>query len=494
MGELAAARRPWYDGVTGYQWLVLVIASLGWVFDVFEGQIFVANMNEAMPSLLPPAAGRLDEVARQQEVFDYNRLALATFLLGGAVGGILFGRLSDRIGRTRTMILTIATYSAFTFVSSLSQTWWHLVVCRFLVALGVAGEWAVASSLVAEVFPKRARARSLAIFHASSVLGTLLAVAAGFVITSDRYLPLPGGGELRGWRLSFLLGGIPALLIIWVRLSLREPQSWQQDQAARRREPGRAGSGFFELFGPQLLVKSMVGMSLAAIGMATFWGVHIYGKDLLRQDEENACLAEVLSKGPEPSASPSARRIVAEVQEESPGNVPRLRERLAPEKGATAQLLQPYVTRIKRWEMTGMLLVTLGGGLGLVCFGPLSEWLGRRGAFLVFVVGGLLISQLLFQVGFGRTVLLAALPVFGFLTLGMHAGFAVYFPELFPTRLRGTGTGFCFNVGRILAAPVLFLSGWKVGWQTSAAILSLLFLLGPLILLAAPETRGTELE
>jgi MFS family permease len=490
MGESATARRPWYDGVTRYQWLVLVIASLGWVFDVFEGQIFVATKDEAMSSLLPAETRRLDEASRKHLVFNYNRFALATFLVGGALGGILFGRLSDRIGRTRTMILTIATYSAFTFVSSLSQTWWHLVVCRFLVALGVAGEWAVASSLVAEVFPKRARARSLAIFHASSVLGTLLAVAAGLFITTDRYLPLPGGWELRGWRLGFLLGGVPALLIIWVRLSLREPESWRQEQEALRREPGRSGNHFFELFGPQLLLKSLVGLGLAAVGMATFWGVHIYGKDLLRQDEVNTCLAEVVGKGPDPSLPAPLRRLFDDVQKEAPGGAARLREWLSEEKGSA----NPYAKRIKRWDMIGMLLVTLGGGLGLVCFGPLSEWLGRRGAFLVYVVGGLLISQLVFQVGFGRAVLLATLPVFGFLTLGMHAGFAVYFPELFPTRLRGTGTGFCFNVGKLVAAPVLFLSGWQVGWQMSASILSLLFLLGPLILLAAPETRGSDLE
>jgi MFS family permease len=498
MSVLEETRRPWYHGVTRYQWLVLVIASLGWVFDVFEGQIFVATKDEAMSSLLPPAAGRLDEESHRKEVFDYNRLALASFMVGGALGGILFGRMSDRIGRTRTMIVTIATYSVFTFVSSLSQTWWHLVACRFLVALGVAGEWAVASALVAEVFPRRARARSLAIFHASSVLGTLLAVAAGFFITTDRYLPLPGGGVLRGWRLAFVLGGIPALLIIWVRWSLREPERWQREERASRTGRALAGDGFLDLFGPQLLRKSLIGLGLAAIGMATFWGVHIYGKDLLRQDEENLCLAEVLAQHADPGLPPLLRQLLGEVREESAGSptngVPLLRERLSKRKGGTTLLLSPYARRIKRWEMTGMLLVTLGGGLGLVSFGPLSEWLGRRGAFLVFQVGGLVVSLVLFRAGFGRPILLYALPVFGFLTLGMHAGFAVYFPELFPTRLRGTGTGFCFNVGKLVAAPLLFLSGLQATWQTSAPVVSLLFLLGPLLLLKAPETRGCELD
>ncbi len=456
--------RPWYAEVTGYQWLVLVIASLGWIFDVFEGQIFVASMTEAMPSLLR------GQSYSQALIDNINRIALAGFLLGGALGGIWFGRLSDRIGRTRTMVLTIATYSVFTFVSALSQAWWHLVICRFLVAMGVGGEWAVASAMVAEVFPKRARAWSLAIFHASSVFGTLLAILAGVVLIANRSfritLPLLGW-ELSGWRLAFVLGVVPALLIIWIRLSLREPEAWRQGHEAQKRS-ATAGS-FFELFTGAYRTRTLVGVGLAAIGLATFWGVHIYGKNLLRQTEENECLAQALSSSQPATPEP----ITAEQR---------------------AQLLQPYTRQIKNWEMIGMLAVTLGGGVGLVCFGPLAEWLGRRGAFLFFLLGGLISALCLFQFVTGKVALLVLLPVFGFLTLGMHAGFAVYFPELFPTRIRGSGTGFCFNAGRILAAPLLFLGGLNVGWQTSASVLSLLFLLGLPLLLIAPETKGCELE
>jgi MFS family permease len=145
-----------------------------------------------------------------------------------------------------------------------------------------------------------------------------------------------------------------------------------------------------------------------------------------------------------------------------------------------------------------MLLVTTGGGVGLVSFGPISQRLGRRGAFLVFQLGGLAAALILFNLLSGVTVICVFLPIFGFLTLGMHAGYAVYFPELFPTRLRSTGGGFCFNVGRLLAAPILFLSGWmQKDWGytlgDAASLLSLLFLLGALLLLLAPETRGRDL-
>jgi MFS family permease len=145
-----------------------------------------------------------------------------------------------------------------------------------------------------------------------------------------------------------------------------------------------------------------------------------------------------------------------------------------------------------------MFLVTTGGGLGLLAFGPICERLGRRGAFLLFHLGGLAAALLLFQGVSGLIAVGVVLPIFGFLTLGMHAGYAVYFPELFPTRLRSTGAGFCFNVGRILAAPILILSGWMrkvehISLNDAAALLSLLFLLGALLLLLAPETKGQDL-
>jgi MFS family permease len=434
-------RGRWYEGVTAYQWWVLALASLGWVFDVFEGQIFVASMNEAMPALLPANTSAGDRAF-------FNNITLAAFLLGGALGGVLFGVLADRFGRKRMMSYTILLYSLFTCLSAFSQQWWHLASFRFLVALGVGGEWAVASALVAEVFPQRARAWSQSIFHASSVLGTFLAVAAGTWIVGNRDLEwsfhLFGQPvELAGWRLGFVVGALPALLIIAVRWGLREPERWAQSR--------HAGAGnVAALFAPGLRARTLVGVGLATVGLATFWGAHIYGKDALRQAWARAAV-------------------------------------------------EADAAELKRAEMLGMLLTTVGGGLGLVCFGPLAERLGRRGAFLFFQAGGLAAALVLFQALTTPVAVQVFLPVFGFLTLGMHAGFAVYFPELYPTTLRGTGTGLCFNAGRVLAAPILFLGGWlqrdaDLSLARIASLVALLFVPGMLLLLAAPETRGQELQ
>jgi MFS family permease len=425
----------WYTGITRYQWLVLAIASLGWIFDVFEGQIFVAGQKLVLGELLPPGSGEGD-------INYYGNLINGFFLAGGALGGVSFGILSDRIGRVRTMILTILVYSLFTGLSALAQTWWHFGVCRFLVALGTGGEWAVGSAFVAEVFPTRARAWSLAIFHASSMFGTYLAIAAGeFVL---------GNPEL-GWRWGFMIGAVPAFLTLWARAGLRESEKWRHAESQRSDDdrPGVAN-----LLKPPFAGRTLLGVGLATVGLATFWGMYTYGKNTL------------------------------------PRAVSAAADPLAP---------APY---LHGWEMLGMFLVTTGGGLGLL-FGPLSERLGRRGAFLFFHLGGLAAALLLFKVLSGVLAVALFLPVFGFLALGMHAGYAVYFPELYPTGLRSTGAGFCFNVGRLTAFPIVVFIGWLqrtppeglgMPLQNAASLLSFLFLAGAALLVFAPETKGKQLE
>jgi MFS family permease len=469
-------QQKWYEGITRYQWVVLIIASLGWIFDVFEGQIFVASMNEAMPSLEPTAI--------EGDIARYNNIALGAFLLGGALGGIVFGLISDRIGRTKTMSITILFYSVFTCVSALSQTWWHMAIFRFLVAMGVGGEWAIASAMVYEVFPRRARAHVGGIFHASSVFGTYLAVAVGyFVIGSDAIQTWANSLDIEWfdpqtipWRLGFAIGVVPALLIIWIRLSLKEPENWQRARAEAITRNGKKMGSLTELFSSEFSRKTFVGVSLAAIGLATFWGAHIYAKNVLKDSAINEMVEARIAVDPN------------DIQDSLIGVTTDIKDSIRED------ILANSVSTIKGWEMFGMLITATGGGIGLIAFGPLCNQIGRIKTFMFFHLGGFISAMILFNVPMSTTLLYTALPIFGFLTLGMHAGYAIYFPELFPTRIRATGTGFCFNAGRIIAAPILFFGGelqkaFATGAQQIACGLSFLFLIGLLILLAAPETK-----
>jgi MFS family permease len=345
--------------------------------------------------------------------------------------------------------------------------------------MGVGGEWAVASAMVAEVMPTRSRSVMSSIFHGSSVFGTLLAAATIAMLIGNQALndQLAAAGW-EAWRIGFAIGALPALLTLWIRWKLREPDSWKRahQRAAEdeSQKPGRIG----ELFWSENLRATVVGVTLSTIGLVTFWGIHIYGKNaLLRRAQQDVLKTEsIVQPGPDASA---AQQDAFQAQSRS--------------------AYQKHAGEIKRAEMLSMVLNTLGGGLGLVLFGWISNMLGRKGAFILYHVVAFALVLLLFQVllpsDASPVVLAICLPVFGFFTLGMHAGYAVYFPELYPTRLRGTGAGFCFNMGRLgTAAAFLIFGFWiRISPESQALWLAPLYLAGAVVVLFGRETRGVEL-
>lgn len=459
LDDMRGEKLAWYAGIDRYQWLVLTVCSLGWIFDIFEGQIFVASMREAIPSLTDDP-GQVDVL---------NRWAMASFLVGGALGGVVFGWLADRIGRSKTLALTIVVYSLFTFITAFAQAPWQFILLRFVVALGTGGEWAVGAAFVAEVFPKRSRPWMGSIFHGSSVVGTFLAVFAGAYVIGNQDL-----GEW-AWRWGFALGALPAILVLWIRWSMKEPERWVEAHAQELESEEHEAPRLLALFMGPMLRRTLFGLALSTTGIATFWGVHIFGKSVTLHRAEQQYLVE------------------AGVPVDSTGENRK-------------NALEPYQQSIKNAEMLGMFVTTLGGGLGLLSFGAISNWLGRRGAFVFYYLGGFVATLVVFLWVYhsgNLPLILVTLPVFGFLTLGMHAGYAVYFPELYPTRLRSSGSGFCFNVGRFTAAPILLITalfqgpindgGWGMSNEEVATWMSVLFLVGAVISLFGPETRGQEL-
>jgi len=412
----------WYSEVTRYQWLVLIVASLGWVFDAFEGQIFNITRAAMLSDIL-------DVPANDPQVKLWGDYFLGIFLAGGTLGGLLFGSLGDKYGRQPIMVVTILFYSIFSGLTYFATELWHVGVLRFLVAMGVGGEWAVAAALVAEIFPAKARTHAGGIFHSTGVLGTWLAAAVGLWVGAE-------------WRGAYLIGILPALLTLWVRASIKEPERWHEAKAK-----GERMGSFGELFGNSLWRKrALLGMALAAVGLGTFWGVCVATQDLTR---------ELLLRLGVPAADAATKATFA----------------------------------------FGIIQI-IGAGIGQVSFGPLCARFGRRATFAGFHLLSFLIVPIVCYVPSSYGMMLLLLPLFGFLTYASHAGYAIYFPELFPNHLRATGSSFCFNAGRLAAVPVLLLSGkLKATLDLREAVTWLggFFLFGLVVLLFLPETKDKEL-
>ncbi len=284
------------------------------------------------------------------------------------------------------------------------------------------------------------------------MIGTGLASLTGMVLVA------PGA-----WRMGFLLGLAPALLVFWIRMSLREPDRWlgarevaktaspapgslTHGSASAGLSPSRAFGELGELFGRgPWRSRALLGLGLATIGLATFWGIFAWSPELV---------GLIL-----------ANRVPKDVQQAL---------------SSRAYLVMNFT----------------GGLLGLLSFAPLASWRGRRLAFAVYHVGAAVTAPVTFMAATSYAQALWLLPVMAFFVLGMHAGYAIYFPELFPTRLRATGSSVCFNVGRVLGAVILLVRGSlgsALGLRWAVVVLSGLFWVGLLILKFAPETHGREL-
>jgi MFS family permease len=418
--------RPWWSAIGRYQWTVLLMTWLGFLFDLMDSTLYTLVMGPALGELLAPDAS-------VQNIGWYGGLIFSIFLVGWALGGIVFGVVADYVGRKRTLMLTILIYATFTGLAATAGSWWELGIYRFLTGLGVGGEWAAGAALLAETWPEKARAKGAAILQTSAGMGYF---AAAFI-----YL-LVGGYS---WRLVFLVGTFPALLVFLIRGKLQESERWLVER-------GEGASAqrftFVQIFRGDLRRDTIVGSLLASIANFGFWGVSAWVPALIQS------------------------RIAAD---------PSLTQ------GASVSSYVSYA----------IMILTLGSLPGYGGVAALADRVGRKAAFLVFYVGAAISAPLIFLGPWSLGQMLVLLPLLGFFTLGIYAGFPIYLPELFPTRLRTTGAGFCFNIGRIVSAAGPFLTGVMVlytgSFEYAISLLSFVYVLGPVTLLFARETRGQAL-
>ena len=419
--------KSWWQGISRYQWLVLFIAWLGWVFDAMDATIYAIVLHPALHDLLQFPG----ETVSTEQVGWYGGIIFSIFLIGWAIGGICFGVVADRIGRAKTLIITILIYAIFTGLAALSQDWWHLAIYRFLTALGIGGEWAAGAALVAETWPEEKRAKAAGILQS--------AWAAGFFLAASFNLLLKG----YGWRVMFVIGVLPAFVSLLVRWHVKEPDRWAKVHA---RDTTTSPARITDIFHPPLRRSTIVGSALAFVAVFGLWGATNWAPTLIRE-------------------------------------LPDL-------KGSDAATLSASVSYA---------IMALNGGalFGYLGFGPLADRFGRRAVFAFMCLGSLVMLPITYLVPTTYTGVLLLLPLLGFFNNGIFSGFPIYLPELYPTRLRATGAGFCFNAGRVLASAAPFLTGWLVmelgSFGKAASTVALIYLVGLVILIFAPETRGKPL-
>jgi len=427
-------------GITRYQWLVLFAAWLGWGFDVFDGLLFNYVAPNCIPTLLhlPPGS---PEALRQTQ---YWTAALTSLLLlGWAAGGMLFGYICDRFGRMRTLLLTMVMFAAGTAACAASTNVWELALFRLVASLGIGGEWAAGAAMVAEVMPEKRRVEGGALLYTAGPFGLFLATLVNYQVARVWFVDVPQ----QSWRYVFLFGLLPAAAAFAVRWFVREPERWQA-QAERKR------ASLAQIFTPELRRRTLLGTFTTVVALISWWSCSAF--------------IPVIASGLARDAATAA--------------------------GLAATATQKL---IEDWKLTATVAFNLGGLIGTLAAIPLAKGLGRRPMFGWYFAASAAAIFATFGLDLPAQTRLYMFFLIGIPVFGVFGAFPFYLPELYPTRLRATGAGFCYNIGRVLAAagPPLVVAAAHGG----AAMQSIFYVgFAPLLaLLLVPliiETRGQALK
>jgi MFS family permease len=405
---------------TRTQWLVLLAAFLGWMFDGVEMGL--------IPIVGGPAVQDLLNVSDNNIIGYWMGRYAALFLIGAALGGLVFGWMGDKIGRVKSMAVSITMYSVFTGCWYFASQPWHIGLFLFLGAIGMGGQWSLAVSLVMEVWPEKNRPILAGIIGAANNLGLVLIAVIGFII------PI----TVDSWRWTALCGLIPGILAIFVIFAVPESEKWKKSVVkVKPINPVR------EIFTPPILKSTLIGIILATTMMIGTWAAAT-------------------------TFGPRWANIVA-----GDGN--------------------PHAKAIFQMAMSG------GAMIGCILSPLLARKVGRRWAYFICAVLAFLTSQILFRTfdtfNAGFIVMVA---VMGVSVVSFYGLLPLYLPELFPTRIRASGTGVAFNSGRIFAAVGAITTGSLIGYfngdyAKAVSAITLVYLVGMVVIWFAPETKGKPL-
>jgi MFS transporter, SHS family, sialic acid transporter len=490
-------------GGTRGQWLALAAALLGWMFDGMEQGLFPLVGRTALRSLGVPT---------EPEVALWFTVAIATFLVGAASGGVLFGWLGDRIGRVRAMTLSVLTYAIFSGLCAFATGPGQIAALRFCSALGMGGEWSLGVALVMEIWPDRSRALLAGLIGAAANVGFLLSGAVNWGIGQtlpriERWLaaiPIPQSWSTAlvadsGWRLLMLTGAAPALLTFFIRIFVPESERWQHEQTR----------GATSHWATRDLLGVGVGTA-AALGLVYLWAERIAWPWRLLGSGLALVIVTLGFLYPVFRYLQRERAHAIQNLDRTTTLIPRMLLAACisgvPLLGtwACVQLAPTWADQLTDGKMPNaksytQMCAAIGAILGTITIATIGNRLGRRLAYSVLCAASLAAALLLFQ-GTREfdTWFLVRVFLAGAITASFYGWLPLYLPELFRTSVRATSQGFSYNFGRILAAVGALQAGslvglFKGGYPQACSIMSLIYVVGIGIVWLAPETRGQPL-
>jgi MFS family permease len=535
-----------FQGVTFYHWLVVILASCGWLFDCMGQRIFVLARQPAIQELLGPGA-------TDGDVKYWGGMATCILMVGWGIGGLLFGMMSDRFGRVKAMIATLIAYTGFSALSGISGSTIEFLIYRLLCGMGVGGMFGAATTLVAESVPPKFRTWALGSMQTLSAVGNIIGASLSLGITPAQESVW---GSYSGWQVIFFISIFPIVLGVPMFILLKEPEPWRNARAQAKAGTGKKVGSMADLFRhPRWRHNTFVGISLGVAGMVGLWGIGFFSPELVNKALKSSPLyeREILDiakvnaslKASTNSAVAHIKQLMspAVVQQAEAGtlsaavltedfnriilgasifneqafkNVTLTKNTqnqivLVQKKKEKEEILflnrqlleQAFPGQIASLQKSiakivskGMMLQDVGSLTGMFTFTFVAAFFNRRKAFLLAYSMALVVVAYVFYSLKTESDVYWMLPMLGFVTLSVFAGYSIYFPELFPTRLRGTGVGFCYNTVRFITAPFPFLLGALSAvypFRTVAVTMSLIYLVGIVALIWAPETKGQPL-